>query len=195
MKSTLLTWKIIKFTPKENSKVRQNDIIVKLINTSRLDTQSLRSLAHGTNWNKLSSDIKLETPFPKFKEYTKTWLGPKCRCKVCINMWRECYLVFYIIIFLRLLHKFIVYLYVLKISARIWSVFIHGLYFFIFVYMQIYFFPTINKAFIHLFIHLYYIFYLSFLSANFRISYLPRKLRMIAQWKDSWNVFYSGKAG
>ena len=30
-------------TPKENSKVRQNDIIVKRINTSRLGTQSLRS--------------------------------------------------------------------------------------------------------------------------------------------------------
>ena len=32
------------FTPKENAKVRQNDIIVKRINTSRFGTQSLRSL-------------------------------------------------------------------------------------------------------------------------------------------------------
>ena len=65
------------FTPKENAKVRQNDIIVTRINTSRFGTQSLRSLG---------SNIKSETLFPKFKEYIKTWLGPKCRCKVCINM-------------------------------------------------------------------------------------------------------------
>ena len=32
------------FTPKENAKVRQNDIIVNHINTSRFGTQSLRSL-------------------------------------------------------------------------------------------------------------------------------------------------------
>ena len=32
------------FTLKENAKVRQNDIIVKHINTSRFRTQSLRSL-------------------------------------------------------------------------------------------------------------------------------------------------------
>ena len=32
------------FTPKENAKVRQNDIIVKRINTSRFGTQSLRPL-------------------------------------------------------------------------------------------------------------------------------------------------------
>ena len=32
------------FTPKENAKVRQNDIIVKRINTGRFGTQSLRPL-------------------------------------------------------------------------------------------------------------------------------------------------------
>ena len=32
------------FTPKENSEVRQNDIIVKHVNTSRFGTQSLRAL-------------------------------------------------------------------------------------------------------------------------------------------------------
>ena len=32
------------FTPKENAKVRQNDIIAKRINTSRFGTQSLRPL-------------------------------------------------------------------------------------------------------------------------------------------------------
>ena len=63
------------FTPKENAKVRQNDIIVKRINTSRFGTQSLRSLGPKI-WNNLPSNIKSETSFLKFKEYIKTWLGP-----------------------------------------------------------------------------------------------------------------------
>ena len=71
--------------PKENAKVRQNDIIVKRINTSRFGTQSLRSLGPKI-WNNLPSNIKSETSFLKFKEYIKTWLGLKCRCKVCISM-------------------------------------------------------------------------------------------------------------
>ena len=73
------------FTPKENAKVRQNDIIVKRINTSRFGTQSLRSLGPKI-WNNLPSNIKSETSFLKFKEYIKTWLGPKCRSKLCISI-------------------------------------------------------------------------------------------------------------
>ena len=73
------------FTPKENAKVRQNDIIVKRINTSRFGTQSLRSLDPKT-WNKLPSNIKSETSFLKFKKYIKTWLGQKCRYEEYINM-------------------------------------------------------------------------------------------------------------
>ena len=57
--------------PKENAKVRQNDIIVKRINTSRFGTQSLRSLGPKI-WNNLPSNIKSETSFLKFKEYIKT---------------------------------------------------------------------------------------------------------------------------
>ena len=43
------------FTPKENAKVRQNDIIVKRINTSRFGTQSLRSLVskYGTTCHQI----------------------------------------------------------------------------------------------------------------------------------------------
>ena len=73
------------FTPKENAKVRQNDVIVKRINTGRFGTLSLRSLGPKI-WNNLPSNIKSETSFLKFKEHIKIWLGPKCRCKVCINM-------------------------------------------------------------------------------------------------------------
>ena len=46
------------FTPKENAKVRQNDIIIKRINTSRFGTQSLRSVGPKI-WNNLSSNQKL----------------------------------------------------------------------------------------------------------------------------------------
>ena len=45
------------FTPKENAKVRQNDIIVKRIKTRRFDTHSLRSLGPKT-WNNLPLNIK-----------------------------------------------------------------------------------------------------------------------------------------
>ena len=48
------------FTPKENAKVRQNDIIVKRINTSRFGTQSLRSLGPKI-WNNLPSNTKYLT--------------------------------------------------------------------------------------------------------------------------------------
>ena len=73
------------FTSKENVEVRQNDIIVKRINTSRFGTQSLKSLGPKI-WNNLPPNIKSETSFLKFKEYIKTWPGPKCRGKVCISM-------------------------------------------------------------------------------------------------------------
>ena len=73
------------FTPKENTKVRQNNIIVKHINTSRFGTQSLRSLGP-IIWDNLLSNIKSETSFLKFKEYIKTWLGLKSRSKLCISM-------------------------------------------------------------------------------------------------------------
>ena len=73
------------FTPKENTKVRQNYIIVKRINTSRFGTQSLRSLSP-IIWDNRLSNIKSETSFLKFKEYIKTWLGPKCRSKLCISI-------------------------------------------------------------------------------------------------------------
>ena len=72
------------FTLKENTKLRQNDTIVNYINISRFGTQSLRSLDPKI-WNNLPSNIKSEIFFLKFKEYIKTWLGPNCKCKSCIN--------------------------------------------------------------------------------------------------------------
>ena len=57
-------------TPKENSKARQNDIIVKCINTSRFGTQGLRFLGPKI-WKNLPSNIKSETSIPKFKAWTE----------------------------------------------------------------------------------------------------------------------------
>ena len=61
------------FISKENAKVRQNNIIVKHINTSRFGTQSLRSLGPKV-WNNLPSNIKSETSFLKVKEILKLGL-------------------------------------------------------------------------------------------------------------------------
>ena len=72
------------FTSRETSKVKQNDIIVTRMNTSRFGTESLKSFSPKIR-NSMPSNIKSETSFLKFKEYIKTCLGPKCRCKVCIN--------------------------------------------------------------------------------------------------------------
>ena len=128
---------------RQNSIVRQNDILVKRINTSSFGTQRLRSVGLKI-LNNLPSNVKSETSFPKFKEHIKTWLGTNA-----VKMF-SCSLVY---IYIYQVFTYIYsYLYFLEILARIWSVFVlfmHGLYFFIFVYMQIYFFPRINKAFIH----------------------------------------------
>ena len=94
------------FTPKENSEVRQNDITVKRVNTSRFGTQSSRFLGPKI-WNNQPSNIKSEISFPKFKEYIKTCLGPKGRCKVCINMRTENVLLFFFYIFVKFLPIFI----------------------------------------------------------------------------------------
>ena len=144
------------FTPRENAKVSKNNIIVKSINTSRFVIQILRSLGQKT-WSNLPSNIwkyiEINTinTYNTLKGIIKTWLGPKCRCKICINKWTENVLWF---LYIKIYQFFIYiysYLYFLKILARIWSVFMHGVYFFSFVYMQIYIFPSINKAFIHSF--------------------------------------------
>ena len=93
------------FRPKENAKVRPNDIIAKRINTSTLDTQSLWSLGRKI-WNNLRLNIKSETSFPKFKEYIKIWLGPKCSMHKHAN--RKCSVVFFRYEFTKIWHIFII---------------------------------------------------------------------------------------
>ena len=73
------------FTPKLHPKVRPNDILAKHHNTITYGTKSLKSLGPKI-WNRLPEDNKSETSYNKFKEYTDTWFGPKCRCNVCMNI-------------------------------------------------------------------------------------------------------------
>ena len=136
---------------KENAKVRQNDIIDKRKNASRFGTQSLRSLGP-KRWNNLPLNIKWETSFPKFKEYIKTWLGPKCRCKVCINMWIENVLLFSLYINSS---SFYIYLWLLVLFKNFSSDLIRFYARFIFFYFCTYadlLFSEDKSIFIHSFI-------------------------------------------
>ena len=36
-------------------------------------------------WNALSGKMKKETSPTRFKEYIKSWSGPICKCKTCLN--------------------------------------------------------------------------------------------------------------
>ena len=73
------------FTPKLHPKVGPNDILVKHHNTITCGTKSLKTLGPKI-WNQLPEDIKSETSYTKFKEHIDTWLGPKCRCNMRMNI-------------------------------------------------------------------------------------------------------------
>ena len=113
------------FTLKENTKVSKNDVIVKCINASRFGIQSLSSLGSKI-WNNLPSNVKSETSFLKFKEYIKTWLGLKCRCKVCIKMWTENVMLF-MAPYIECVHLTIWHQYIFSVSVK-------NLFFIIFIY-------------------------------------------------------------
>ena len=73
------------FTLKLHPKVRPNDILVKLYNTCGV--KSLKTWGPKI-WNQLLCDIKSETSYTKFEKYIVSWFGPKCRCNVCMNIWK-----------------------------------------------------------------------------------------------------------
>ena len=50
-------------------------------NTVQLGDKSIRSLGPHI-WNGLPEEIKNETSYDKFKEYSNTWYGPKCTCSL-----------------------------------------------------------------------------------------------------------------
>ena len=74
------------FTLKLDAKVRPNDILVKHHNAITYCVKNLKTLGPET-WNQLSGNIQSETPYTNFKEYIENWLGPRCRCNICINIW------------------------------------------------------------------------------------------------------------
>ena len=65
------------FTPKENARVRPNNIVVKSHSSATYGDKSLMTLSLKI-WNALSEKIEPETSHKKFKEYIDLWLGPKC---------------------------------------------------------------------------------------------------------------------
>ena len=92
--------------PKEKEKVRQNEIIIKRINTSRFSTQSLR-FSGPKIWNNLSSTIKSEISFPKIKGYFQTVHKKGMHRHVsrkCSAVW---YIYIYIYKFIKCLHIYI----------------------------------------------------------------------------------------
>ena len=74
-----------KFTVKLHPKVRPNDILVKHYNTCGV--KNLKTWGPKI-WKQLLCDIKSETSYTKFEKYIVSWFAPKCRCNVCMNIWK-----------------------------------------------------------------------------------------------------------
>ena len=68
------------FSAKLNARVRSSDILVK---TRKSATYKSVTRSGPKIWNALPQNIKAENSYVKFKEYTATWFGPKCKCNVC----------------------------------------------------------------------------------------------------------------
>ena len=62
---------------------RKYDIFVQNRNTSKYGDKSLRALGPHV-WNSLPESIKSTNSISAFKNYIKTWFGPKCKCKMCL---------------------------------------------------------------------------------------------------------------
>ena len=70
------------FAKREVSKRRKNNLEIPNRNTVKFGDKSIRSLGPHI-WNGLPEEIKNETSYDKFKEYSNTWYGPKCTCSLC----------------------------------------------------------------------------------------------------------------
>ena len=73
------------FKSKISPRVRPFDITVSTHNTATFGDKSLMTLGPKI-WNALPEKVKSETYFIKFKEYIKSWSGPKCNCNVCKSL-------------------------------------------------------------------------------------------------------------
>ena len=73
------------FTSKINYRARPFDLLVKNRNTEKYGSKSLMALDQKI-WNALPENVKQETSFSKIKEYTKSWSGQTCKCKMCLSI-------------------------------------------------------------------------------------------------------------
>ena len=62
---------------------RKRDIFVHSRNTVNYGNKSLKSLGPHI-WNSLPEKIKATTSISIFKNFIKSWFGPKCKCKMCL---------------------------------------------------------------------------------------------------------------
>ena len=61
---------------------KKHDLYIHTQNTTKFGNKSLR--AFGANiWNTLPEYIKSTNSLLEFKNFIKTWPGPKCKCSVC----------------------------------------------------------------------------------------------------------------
>ena len=70
------------FSAKLNARVSPNDILVKACKSTTFGNKSLAILGPKI-WNALPQNMKAENSYVKFKEYSTTWFGPKCKFNVC----------------------------------------------------------------------------------------------------------------
>ena len=69
-------------TPKRDPKIRPFDILAKYHKSTKYGDKCLTALDPKI-WNQLPSNAKSLTCITKFKEYTRTWFVPTCKCNIC----------------------------------------------------------------------------------------------------------------
>ena len=61
---------------------KKHNLYIHTQNTTKFGNKSLR--AFGANiWSTLPEYIKSTTSLLEFKQFIKTWSGPKCKCSIC----------------------------------------------------------------------------------------------------------------
>ena len=94
------------FTPKENTKVKKNDIIVKCINASRFGIQGLSSLGPKI-WNNLPSNVKSEISFLNLRNILKLGLDRSADARYASACEHKMFFCFVYIQIYQVLHIFI----------------------------------------------------------------------------------------
>ena len=71
------------FVKNSTAKSKKSNLQVHYRRTVRYGDKSLIALGPKI-WNALPDNVKEETSFAKFKQFIKTWFGPKCKCSFCL---------------------------------------------------------------------------------------------------------------